>query len=70
VAQILTDLIASAHLQLNKDELITPRPQIRWLQQPIDAISNAPIEFHVPLDDGGIAVPHQKLPLPEEESSL
>lgn len=70
VAQILIHLITSAYLQLNKGELITPRSQIRWLQQSVNAMSNTPIELHVPLDDGGIAVPHQNLPLTEEEGNL
>lgn len=58
------------YLQLNQGELITPRSQIRRLQEFVNAMSNAPIELHVPLDDGGIAIPHQNLPLKEEESNL
>lgn len=70
VAQILIQLITGAYLQLNQGELITPRSQIRRLQEFINAMSNAPVELHVPLDDGGITIPHQNLPLKEEESNL
>lgn len=48
----------STHPELNGEEIITAGPQVWGLQQLINAIGNAPIKLHVPLDNLGIAIVH------------